>query len=407
VNSEENFARELLPMQPDHPRGNSADIVVVGAGLAGVTASATLARQGWRVILVDPRPSYPPVFKAEKIEPEQAAFLTQFGLHEGLRKATHIAEIRAFFNGRYLGSTPTNQYGIYYNLLVNTLRTHLPETVEFKLGRIVTIANSGNFQVVTMSEGARLTCRLVVLACGLNGDLAANLGVQRIWVQKHQSVALGFTLVTPSGGRFPFDAVTYRVMSLKTGIDYVSLFPIGDTLRANLFAFPRPDAEWVRRFINDPGRELPRVLPKLQQAIGEYRLKGKVESSLIHLYRTQGEQPPGVVLIGDACQNVCPSTGIGLTKIFTDVQVLRDCVPRWFATAGMRGEKLREFLLDPRKQASDAKALGTASYRRYACTIRSPRWKIHRVRLRVDMELNKLKNAKNGPARGSAELQAY
>jgi protein involved in polysaccharide export with SLBB domain len=40
----------------------SAEIIVVGAGLAGVTAAAVLGQQGRRVILVDPRPSCLPLF---------------------------------------------------------------------------------------------------------------------------------------------------------------------------------------------------------------------------------------------------------------------------------------------------------------------------------------------------------
>ena len=54
------------------PQANrSADIIVVGAGLAGVTAATVLGQQGRKVILVDPRPSYPSVFKAEKIHAHQ------------------------------------------------------------------------------------------------------------------------------------------------------------------------------------------------------------------------------------------------------------------------------------------------------------------------------------------------
>jgi len=53
---------------PTHP---SVEVIVVGAGLAGTAVAAVLGRQGRRVILVDPRPSYPPVFKAEKIDQEQ------------------------------------------------------------------------------------------------------------------------------------------------------------------------------------------------------------------------------------------------------------------------------------------------------------------------------------------------
>ena len=49
----------------------------------------------------------------------------------------------------------------------------------------------------------------------------------------------------------------------------------------------------------------------------------------------------GLVLLGDAFQSVCPTTGTGLSKVLTDVDVFcHDCVPDWLATSGMGIEKL-------------------------------------------------------------------
>src|SRR5579864_9020151 len=49
----------------------SAEIIIVGAGVAGAALAAVLGAQGRRVILVDPRSSCPQVFKAEKLDHEQ------------------------------------------------------------------------------------------------------------------------------------------------------------------------------------------------------------------------------------------------------------------------------------------------------------------------------------------------
>ena len=365
----------------------SADIVIIGAGLAGVTAASILGRN-WRVILVDPRASCPPVFKSEKIEPGQAAMLRKFGLLETLLpRAPRIREIQSYYRGRFFKITPTEQYGLHYSVMVNTLREALPGGVQFKLGRAVNVLPSSGTPCVMLDSGEHLSCRLVVLACGLNRELLGSLNLNRVWIQKKQSIAVGFSLTRPSGEPFAFDALTYTVRSSQTGIDYVSLFPIEHTLRANLFAFPAPDNSWLLRLHRDSARELPEMIPKLARAIGEYGVASKVESSIIDLYKTEGDPAAGVVLIGDACGNVCPSTGLGLTKIFTDVDVLSDWVPRWFQTEGIGPEKIGKFFRDERKTSADAKALRSAFYRRNACSARSLKWKIHRTKLRLSVEI--------------------
>jgi 2-polyprenyl-6-methoxyphenol hydroxylase-like FAD-dependent oxidoreductase len=371
--------------------GCSAHIIVVGAGLAGTTAAAVLGQQGWQVILVDPRLSCPPIFRAEKIEPDQVQLLRKFGLLEPLlHRAGRVRKIGAYYNGRLFRITPIEQYGLYYNDMVNTLRAGLPPSVQFKLGRVVEIANSAELQHVTLAGGEELTSRLVVLACGPNAEIPISLRLKRVLVQKNQSVAIAFTIARADGLPFPFDGVTFFSTSPAEGIDYLSLFPIGETMRANLFAFPAAGDPWVRLLIRQPKQRLEACLPKLRRAIGDYRVVSKIETARIDLYRTEGEPPPGIVLIGDASQNVCPSTGMGLSKIFTDVDVLcLECVPLWFQSPGMSSEKLLGFSNHPRKRATDTTALQTAFYRRQATTGRSLRWRIHRLRLHLSMQFER------------------
>ena len=55
----------------------SPDVVIVGAGMAGVVSARLLARQGLSVVLVDPLPRCAPCFKAEKVEPDQRELLEE------------------------------------------------------------------------------------------------------------------------------------------------------------------------------------------------------------------------------------------------------------------------------------------------------------------------------------------
>jgi 2-polyprenyl-6-methoxyphenol hydroxylase-like FAD-dependent oxidoreductase len=340
---------------------------------------------------VDPSPVCPAIFKAEKIEPDQVALLRKFELMDSLLPhAGSIREVRAYYRGRFFGASTTEQYGISYADMVNVLRARLPSTVQFIPKRVVRITNSTDLQRVLLAGGVELTCRLVVLACGLNDSLPLSLGLQRHYIQKQQSVALGFTIARVDGSPFSFDSVTYYSISPRLGIDYVTLFPIGRMMRANLFAFPETNDPWVREFINNPMEGLQKCFPELEEVIGNIKVISKVENAVIHLYRTEGEPPPGVALVGDACENVCPSTGMGLTKVFTDVDVLSsECVPSWFGTSGMGVEKVAGFFNHPRKSGVDSTALQNAFYRRQASIGRSLRWRIHRTRLHVSMRFKK------------------
>jgi 2-polyprenyl-6-methoxyphenol hydroxylase-like FAD-dependent oxidoreductase len=380
---------EDLLLQCSRAAQSESDILIIGAGLAGSTAAAVLGRR-FRVTVVDPRPTCPPVFKAEKIEPEQAELLRDLGLFESLRLHVHrIRRIHSYYRGRLVRITPTEQYGAHYSTIVNAIRAAIPEKVAFRLGRVTNVSNSDDFQWVTVDTGETLQCRLVLLACGLNAQVLQNLQLKRVCVQKDQSLAAAFSILASDGQPFNFDALTYAIRSSHSGIDYVSLFPMERMLRANLFAFPGRDGSWLRRLVSDPNAELPRCVLALHRLLGRYQIQGPVQTSRIDLYRSHGNPQPGIVPIGDAFQNVCPSTGIGLSKIFTDVAVLSEHVSHWFEAPGMGPEKLSAFFNDPRKVAIDQKALQTAAYRRNACLAQSMRWRVHRTRLRLSLLLGK------------------
>jgi 2-polyprenyl-6-methoxyphenol hydroxylase-like FAD-dependent oxidoreductase len=206
-------------------------------------------------------------------------------------------------------------------------------------------------------------------------------------IQKDQSLVLGFDVAALQPEFSNLESLAYYSISPSTRIDYLTLFKIRNTMRANLFAFRSPYDPWVREFILEPEQMLRRYLPKLSRVIGEYGVTSKVESGRVDLYRVDGNPRPGVVLIGDAFQSVCPSTGLGLDKILTDVDVLSKCVPRWLATPGMGAEKLADFYSDREKLAGDSQALQRAHSHRRAVTDPSIWWQAHRFLLHLKWKL--------------------
>ena len=105
------------------------DIVIAGGGLAGSTAAAMLGRAGHGVVLADPHDTYPPDFRAEKIDGTQARVLRKTGLADAvLRAATLDGESWVARFGRLVEKRPGDQHGILYHTLVNTIRGEIPPT---------------------------------------------------------------------------------------------------------------------------------------------------------------------------------------------------------------------------------------------------------------------------------------
>ena len=387
-------------MASQAPLDSCSDIIIVGAGAAGVTAAAVLGRQGHRVLLLDASPTCPPVFKAEKIERAQLQTLRQFGLEDSLLPAcTRISEVNAAFDGRIFKTLATEQLGLSYAALVDTLRESLPANVEFRVGRVQSIHPNPYTPSVCLESGEQIIARLVIIACGINQVLQSQLGLTRHVVQKEQSLALGFHIAPVNARSFPFQAVTYYPSSAADRIDYLTLFRTPQAMRANLFAFRSISDPWVREFLQQPRLLLERCFPKLPKVIGEYSVTGRVESARIDLYRNEGDPQPGVVLIGDALQNVCPSTGLGLHKVLTDIDVLSACVPAWFSRPYVDTQQLAHFYHHPRKLAADSAAVASAQRHRSAATDPSPTWRAHRTLLHAKWRCTPIWNFPTAPVR--------
>jgi 2-polyprenyl-6-methoxyphenol hydroxylase-like FAD-dependent oxidoreductase len=195
----------------------------------------------------------------------------------------------------------------------------------------------------------------------LNVGLRHQLGIKRRIVSACHSISIGFDIAPVGRARFGFPALTYFSERSSDRIPYLTLFPIGNRMRANLFAYREIDDPWLQQMRRAPVQTLTTSLPRLLRITGEFEIAGDVRIRPADLYVSEGYRQPGMVLVGDAFQTTCPVSGTGTDKVFTDVERLCNVhIPNWLATDGMAEDKIAAFYDDPEKTACDAWSMAKA-----------------------------------------------
>ncbi len=136
---------------------------------------------------------------------------------------------------------------------------------------------------------------------------------------------------------------------------YLTLYPIGNAMHANLMVYRKMDDPWLRELRKSPEAALFSLMPRLRAITGEIEVVGPVKIRPADLYVTSGHRQDGIVIVGDAFATSCPAAGTGTDKVFTDVERLCNVhIPRWLASDGMSEKKIAAFYDDPLKTACDA-----------------------------------------------------
>lgn len=344
------------------------DVVIAGGGLAGSLAAAMLGRAGIRTIVVDPHPVYPADFRCEKLDGPQMRTLGLTGLADAvLRASTHDRECWVARFGRVVEKRPGDQQGIMYDTLVNTIRAEVSGSAGFIHAKVTEIAAGPERQTVKTSNGTEISARLAVVATGLNVGVREKLGITREIVSPRHSTSIGFDAVPGDPRGFPFPALTYFSESAADRMAYITLFPIGAVMRANLMGYRDLHDPWLKQLRDAPRETLYAMWPGLRPLMGEFTVPEFVQIRPVDLYVTKGYRRPGVVLVGDAFGTSCPAAGTGARKVLVDVERLCNVhIPRWLETPGMGEAKIAAFYDDPVKQANDAwclaKAFGLRSF---------------------------------------------
>src|SRR6185437_10188094 len=95
--------------------------------------------------------------------------LRRTGLDEEILCATTLdGEVWEARFGFVVAKRPSDQHGVMYDTLVNTMRAQIPPSVKILYTKVVEVATSDERQCVVLADGEKISARLIVLANGLN-----------------------------------------------------------------------------------------------------------------------------------------------------------------------------------------------------------------------------------------------
>jgi 2-polyprenyl-6-methoxyphenol hydroxylase-like FAD-dependent oxidoreductase len=357
------------------------DVAIVGAGLAGTTLAAVLGKAGRKVALIDPHRVHHPEFRAEKIGRKQMQLFERLGLDTTvLPLVTPIEEVHIFRLGQLFARENNHEFGFSYGALINGLRDALPPQVPLTVGKVAEITTGPDRQRLVLVDGAIIDARLVVVATGHSEAVRRAIGVNRMEESKAFSLSIGFDLAI-SPRDCAYQSVTCYGKRAGDRIAYITIFPIGNKMRANMFVYRQVAEPWTRAFRGEPQKMLCELMPEISAQCGNFEVAGPVEVRQINLTTTQGHRRDGVVFVGDAFLTTCPTPGVGIERVMTDVgQLCSVHIPRWLDTPGMAADKISAFYDDPVKIAADENGMRSSIYAKAITTGTGLEWRIRRLR---------------------------
>jgi salicylate hydroxylase len=163
-------------------------VIIVGAGLGGLTAAATLARRGIEFTLLEQASQLGEIGAGVQLAPNAMKVLRALGLEQraaevGFEPGAHV--IRNWKTSQVLARTPYKgvlteifgaaYYGYHRADLHDILRSAVPQEAIRLSARCTAVRTEGDQAVVTLADGSELAADAVIGADGIHSAVRGSL----------------------------------------------------------------------------------------------------------------------------------------------------------------------------------------------------------------------------------------
>ena len=303
------------------------DVIVLGAGPTGALAARRLARDGWRVIMLE-RSSFPRFRIGESLLPRTREILRSEGLLDRLASVPHARKLGidiGFGDGRraplrirfdqVLGGGDREAFNVErapFDAMLTDAASEVGVDVRFDCPvRRIDRLEENDVRVLT--DGGAIHARLLLDCSGNATVVGRHLGTRRLHAQLRNVAAFEhFRKVVPSSGTSA-DEVDPWVSVIMTREGWFWMIPL-DRERTSVGVVL--DEQAWRRIPVPPEQRLrwcidhcPLVAERMRHAIGSAQNRTTADFT----YRCDPTAGPGYLLVGDAGFFIDPVWSTGVT----------------------------------------------------------------------------------------------
>ena len=297
------------------------DVVICGAGVAGLAAANALGRLGKRVLLLDKQSTFTKAAKGEVLQPGALEILRDWGVVKRLEERGALKLSRLVARDRHGNEQMALEYdqlpgrntwllAADHATILRTLADCLPDTVDFRQGVLVREALRENGRVTGVAlQNEKIEAELVVAADGVSSRLRGTKSEKKDY--PHRLVALDIQgTVEPDFTAYLSDRGLRLMYPLPGGRVRLYVQTEPDELRGL-------DLDALQRWADGLVAELPALAPlAIADSLPNRQLLP------VSRFLARKLSAPGLALVGESGHTVHPMAAQGMNSAIADADRL-------------------------------------------------------------------------------------